>query len=347
MLKANLRGDQIMRYMRVSFARLLTYLGLAISLVLFVAAPLQAQVKWRHGLTQARADAGFFYMAHEKGFFKKHGVDVEFIHLRGDKDLIRALLAGELDSCEPQPGVSLNAIDRGADLRFIGSSMTGFAFALYANKNITSWDQLKGKTFGVSAPGSLPQVMGRAMLFQKGVDANTMKIANAGGSSSRIKALVAGRIDATISSSEFLPDIDKLGIRLMGLAADLVPLYPRSTIVAAQKTLETKRDAAINFLAGYMEGLAYAAKHRDETLALTARITNKQPDDSQIVYMYDEVIAKGYLSTTAEIPRAKLTWLQDELIRQGEVRKAVDLDKAIDETYRTEALKRVAHSSNR
>ena len=307
---------------------------------LLLAAPVQAQVKWKHGLVQSKADAGFFWMAKEKGFFKKRGLDVDFLEFRGDKDVARALLAGEVDSAEISPAAELNAIDRGADLRFIGSSMPGFPYALYVKKNITSWDQLKGKTFGVSSPGSVPEIMAREMLKKKGVDADSIQIVNAGGSGLRIKALVGGKIDATASSSEYIPDADRLGLKVMALAADLLPEYPRYVIVAQQETLKAKREAVISFLAAYMEGMDYAVKHRDETLKLAGKINDKPASDPTLSYMFDEVIAKGYLSIKSEVPRAKIDWLQNELVKLGAIRKKVDLDKFIDESYRTEALKR-------
>lgn len=322
--------------MAMVFKRLATALVVAF----LVAAPVHAQVKWKHGLVQSKADAGFFWMAQEKGYFKKRGLDVEFMEFRGDKDVARALLAGEVDSAEISPAAELNAIDRGADLRFIGSSMPGFPYALYVKKDITRWDQLKGKTFGVSSPGSVPEVMAREMLKRKGVDPDSIQIVNAGGSGLRIKALVGGKIDATASSSEYIPDADKLGIKVMALAADLVPEYPRFVIVAQQETLKAKREAVINFLAAYMEGLDYAVKHRDETLKLSGKINDKPANDPQLAYMFDEVIAKGYVSVKSEIPRARIDWLQNELLKLGTIRKKIDLDKFIDESYHKEALKR-------
>lgn len=319
----------------------MTRLLLVVLLAIAAPFPALAQTKWKHGLVQAKADAGFFWMALEKGYFKKRGLDVEFIDLRGDKYVIRALLAGELDSAEPSPGVSLNAIEHGADLRFIGSSMPGFPFALYARKDIAGWPDLTGKTFGVSSPGSTPDIAARAMLRRKGVDPDSIKIANAGGSAGRIQALAGGKIDATASSSEFIPYAEKLGIKVMGLAADLIPEYPRFTIVAKADTLRRRREAVVNFLAAYMEGLDYALKHRDETLQLAGKINHQPANDPRLVHMYDEVKTKAYLSTTSEIPRARIDWLQDEMVKIGELKKKIDLDHYVDESFRQDALKLV------
>ena len=300
------------------------------------------QVKWKHGVVTAKADAGFFWMAQEQGYFNKRGLDVEFVQFRSDLLIVQAMLAGDLDSGEPNPGIALNAIDRGANLRFIGSTMPGYGFAMYVRKDITNWDQLKGKTFGVPAPGSTPDIMIRAMLARKGIDTDSVNIANAGGSSAGIQALIAGKIDGAAASTQFIPDADKLGIRVMARADELLPEYPRFVIVAREQTLKAKREAAISFLAGYMEGLDYAAKHRDETLKLAGKINHMPANDAQLVFVYDETIAKGYLAVKLEVPKAKINWLQQELLKMGVIKKAIDLDKYIDETYREEALKRVS-----
>ncbi|MDH4190710.1 MAG: ABC transporter substrate-binding protein [Betaproteobacteria bacterium] len=321
----------------------------ALCLAVLAAAPLQvqAQVKWRHGIVQAKADAGFFYMASEKGFFKARGLDVEFVNLRGNNDVTRALLAGELDSGEPSPSSPLAAIANGANIRFIGSSMPGLPFALFARKDIKNWQGLKGTTFAISAPGSITDVLARAMLKRQGVDPDSIKIANAGGSAGRIRALASGKVDATAASSEFIPAAEKLGIRIMGLSADIVPEYPRFVVVAKVDTLKGRREDVINFLAGYMEGLDYALKHREETLKLSARINDKPVSAPEFGYIYDEAKLKGYVSVTSEIPRDKIEWLQSEMLRLGDLKKKIDLDQYIDESFRTEALQRAKISSGR
>src|SRR6516164_3622626 len=79
---------------------------------------------WRHGLVQSKADAGFFWMALDRGFFAQRGLAVRFVEFRGESDVWRALLAREVDSAELTPVAPLIAIAAGADLRFIGSTMS-------------------------------------------------------------------------------------------------------------------------------------------------------------------------------------------------------------------------------
>jgi NitT/TauT family transport system substrate-binding protein len=310
-----------------------------LSLVLTVAASAQALTKWRHGLVSAKGDAGIYFMALEKGYFKNHGLDVEFVQLRGDADVVRALLADQLDSAEFSAGPAFVANDRGANIIIVGSSMIGYPYALYVRKDINSWEELKGKTFGVSAPGSTPDLIAREMIKRKGVDPNSINIANVGGTSGRIKALAGGKIDATAASSEYLPEQDKLGIKALGLASEIVPEWPRFMIGIQKKVIEKQRADAVKFLAGYIEGLSYAMSHRDEALALGAKITKLPAADPIFAAVYDEAKKGNYVSSTAEIPVAKLTWLRDVLFNAKKLSKPIELAPYIDQSLHADAVK--------
>jgi NitT/TauT family transport system substrate-binding protein len=306
-----------------------------------IAASAQTLTKWRHCLVSAKGDAGIYFMAIEKGFFKNHGLDVEYIELRGDADVVRALLADQCDSAEGSPGPDLVAIDRGAPIKFIGSSMIGYPYALYVSKNINSWEDLKGKTLGTSAPGATPELIAREMIRRKGVDPNSLQIANAGGTSGRIKALAGGKIDATAASTEYVPEQEKLGIKVLGLAHDIVPEWPRFLIGVQQKTLAARRDDIVKFMAGYIEGLNYAMNHRDETIALGSKVTKIAATEPIFAAVFDEAKKGNYVSPTAEIPTEKLKWLAGVLLDAKKLTKAADIPSYIDETVRADALKLV------
>jgi NitT/TauT family transport system substrate-binding protein len=297
--------------------------------------------KWRHGILASKGDAGFFFMPKKAGFWEKRGLDVEIIELKGSKDVMRAVLAGEADSADPTPGDALPALEKGADVKFVGSGIEGYPYAMYVRPEIKDWSDLAGKTFGVSAPGSAPHMFALAMLETKKVPIDKIQIANTGGTTSRIKALVAGKLDATAASTEFVPLADELKIKVLGFAKDVAPLYPRIYQVMSGKTIKTRRAAAVNFLAAYMEGLRYCVDHRDATIALSAEINQEKPDDPRYGYSYDEIVKGGLLSLNMEIHRDKIAWMQDMMIRVKELAKPVDIDTAIDASLRDEALKLV------
>lgn len=326
--------------MRVTTSKLFATTA-ALLLGLSMSASAQTLTKWRHCLVSAKGDAGIYFMAIEKGFFKNHGLDVEFVELRGDADVVRALLADQCETAEGSPGPDLVAIDRGAPIKFIGSSMIGYPYALYVSKSIKSWEDLKGKTLGTSAPGATPELIAREMIRRKGVDPSSLQIANAGGTSGRIKALAGGKIDATAASTEYVPEQEKLGIKVLGLAHEIVPEWPRFLIDVQQKTLAARRNDVVKFMAGYIEGLNYAMSHRDETLALGAKITKIAATEPIFAAVFDEAKKGNYVSPTAEIPVDKLKWLAGVLLEAKKLSKPADIPSYVDDSVRTDALKLV------
>lgn len=298
----------------------------------------RAAEKWRHGIVQAKGDSGFIFMAQDKGFLERRGIEVEFLEFKGGKDVARALLAGELDSADLQAVETLQAVEKGAELRFIGSTIIGYPYALYVRPEIVDWTQLADRKFGISAPGSTPHVMALAMLRARGVDSSKVQFMNAGGSASRIKALAAGRLDAVPASSEFMPMAEQLGVKVMVHSRDIVPEFPRFFVVARQATLRERADAVVRFLAGYMEGLRYCADNRDATIALSSRIDGGS-EGERYASIYDEVVGGKLLSLNMEIPADRIVWVRDLMVELGELATRVPVEPLVDGTYRDAALK--------
>ncbi len=295
-------------------------------------------LKWKHGIIVPKGDAGFELMALTKNFYARYGVSVEFARFAGNVQINQALIARDIDSGEEGADPVLAAVLKGVDLKIIGSTIPGNPFALYTRSGITSFTELTGKSIGVSAPGSLPDILMRAMLKAKGVDPKSLVVVNAGADAERYQAVKAGKVDAMAASSEFVPQARKDGVNVLGFAKDIVPQYPRFFIVANGKSLRDKPEAAVGFLAGEMEGLSYALTHREETLALTAKTIRVPPDNTRITYLYDEIKNARMVSPTLEIPRDKIAWLQEFRIELGLQKERVNLDTLLDDSFRQKAL---------
>src|ERR1700754_1605521 len=135
------------------------------------AAPANAQQlkTWKHGIVQAKSDAGFVFMAASGGFAEKQGLKIEMVQFTGDALALKAMLAGELDSYEGSPGGPMLAASQGADIKLLGCYWPGLTYGIYSKQAITSPKDLKGKSMAISAPGALPDLLARAVLEQNGV----------------------------------------------------------------------------------------------------------------------------------------------------------------------------------
>src|SRR5215813_11324656 len=93
---------------------------------------------WRHGIVEAKSDAGIVFMGSKGGFAEKQGLKIEIQQFKGDTLALKALLAGELDSYEGNPGSPMVAASRGADIKLVGCYWPGLTYAIYSTASIKS-----------------------------------------------------------------------------------------------------------------------------------------------------------------------------------------------------------------
>ena len=213
---------------------------------------------WRHGIVEAKGDAGIVFMGSKGGFAEKQGLKIEIMQFKGDTLALKALLAGELDSYEGNPGSPMVAASRGADIKLMGCYWPGLTYAIYSKPGIKSPADLKGKTFAISAPGALPDLVARAVLAQNNVPAADVKFTVMGSDADRFKAVTAGIVDAAAASSGFAPAAEKAGVKMLVHAIEAVPNYVRFCIYSTGKTLAARKDEAVRFLAAEMAGFRHA-----------------------------------------------------------------------------------------
>lgn len=300
--------------------------------------PQTETVKWKHGMLNPGTESGFLLMAQEKKLFAKYGVELEVVKFSSGQQLFPALIAGQVDSIEGSPGALFPAVAKGADLRIVGSSMPGLSYAIYARSGIDSVEQLKGKTVAISVPNSLPAQVLQGIMLKKNVPLDSVKYVNAGGNADRYKAVVAGTADAAISPTDFVPQAKKDGINVIALSTDILPEFPRFTILANGKSLKDNPQGMIRFMAAQSEGLQYAVDHPDEASALTAKTLGTTPTDPMVTYATDDIIKNKLVAPDLAIPVDETKALQDLLITLGQLKQKINLDDFVDPSYREKAL---------
>ncbi len=294
---------------------------------------------WKHGVIEPKGDAGFMVMVAQRDFAARYGLKVEIVSLKNGATAHKALLAGELDSIESSPGAAILAGARGADIKILGCDWPGVPHGLMVRSNISKVEDLKGKTIAVAAPGSLPNLLVNAILDQNKIAQTDVRFANLGGDLDRFKAVVAGVADAGIVAAEFMAVAPK-DVKMLIAGHDALPNYVRLCLTMTGKTITSRRNDAIDFIAAEMNALKFAASHRDETIKVTQETINAKPDDPRPAYAYDDTLKQGAIDPAVKLPLDKLNWMQGELVKAGNLKTPVDLGKITDADIRAEALKR-------
>jgi len=326
----------IMEYKQ--FVKTYTILGAFILSAALMVSPAAAQRLWRHGIVEAKSDAGFVMMAQKKGFAEKRGLTLEIVQFKGDALALKAMIAGELDSYEGSPGGPMLAVTRGADVKLVGCYWPGLTYAIFTRAEVNSVKELKGKTFGISSPGALPDLFARSVLEANDISANDVQFAAMGSDTDRFRAVSAGLIGAAAASTEFTPMVRDMGLKVLVHAHDVTPNYIRFCTYMPGKVIAERKDDAVAFLAASVEGYRYAMAHRDETIKLAKDVTNAKEDDQRQSFVFDEVLRYNAIDPEMNIPVEKLKWMQDLFIKTETLPGPVNFETFIDAGPRQNAL---------
>ncbi len=90
-----------------------------------------------------------------------------------------------------------------------------------------------------------------------------------------------------------------------------------------------------------MNALRFAVSHRDDTIALTRELIHAKPDDPRPAYAFDDTVKHGAVDPAVPLPMDKLSWMQDALVKAGNLKTPIDLAKITEASIRAEAEKRV------
>jgi NitT/TauT family transport system substrate-binding protein len=321
--------------------RLSGRVAVAALLVACATPALAQQLKpWRHGIISPKADAGFLMMAAKRGFAEKEGLKLELLEVKDDQIGLKALLAGEVDSYEGGAQGAIAADVRGADVRIIGCHWPIVPHGIMVKNSLAKMEDLKGKAIAVSSPGSFPDMLARVALANFKIPISDVTLAPVGGDRDRYSALIGGVVDAAVVSNEYLPLPSSKGLKMLLEGKDALPNFVRVCMYSSAKTLAAKHDDAVRYLAAQSKAMRYALSHRDETIKLTVEVTSAKADDPRPAFVYDDVVKTHAVDPELPIPMDKLSWMQDEMVKLGQIPKAGDMTKMVDTDVRAQALAR-------
>jgi NitT/TauT family transport system substrate-binding protein len=110
------------------------------------------------------------WVAREQGLFKRYGLDVDPVFLRGGQVAMQALAAGEPPIVNV--GTVIQANLTGYNLVLIASMENKFYQLVFVRPGITSLEQLKGKKLGISGFGSITHYAAQILLKHLNLEVN-------------------------------------------------------------------------------------------------------------------------------------------------------------------------------
>jgi NitT/TauT family transport system substrate-binding protein len=293
---------------------------------------------WKHGILEAKSDAGFIAMVDKGGFAARRGLKVELLQIKAGATLMKALISGEIDSVDMGAAESIVAGVRGTGIKIVGCTWPGVPQVVLAKAEIKTLADLKGKTVAISSPGSLPDLLFKGMLDAANVPFADVNLATQGADLDRYKSLLAGITDAAVVSNEF-EAVMPPNIKVLAKGGSAVPKFIRLCVATSSKVLAERRDDLVKFVAAEMDAYKYAATHRAETIKLAQEMTNAKPDDKRAEFIADQAIRDRQIDPALEIPADRIEWMQELFVKAGVIPKAVPTASLIDTSVRDDAAR--------
>jgi NitT/TauT family transport system substrate-binding protein len=192
-------------------------------------------------------------LAQELGFYKDAGLNVTLLDFPGGAKALEALMGGSTDVVCGFYDHTIQMAAQGKDLRaFV--AMLRYPGLVLASPNVARIEDLKGKTVGVSAPGSSTHMFLNYLLVTHGLKLEDVSNASIGMSATAVGAVTHNKVDAAIMTDPALAIVRKQmpGLHILAdtRTADGVrsvfgvESYPSAVLYSKTEWVEKNRDTA-------------------------------------------------------------------------------------------------------
>jgi NitT/TauT family transport system substrate-binding protein len=222
----------------------------------------------------------------EKRIWQKYGLEVEPILVSGGARAVPALISQSVQFLFGSDTGVTTAQLQGIPVVRLGVTMNTLGSSLLTQSNVQSVQDLKGKMLGISRGRDASYIRLAKLLRDNGLNPNedVKFLSIGGGEGGRLSALKAGVIHGTM----LFPPLDLIGRNegLKVLQKFDVPT-PGGGINTTAALLKQNRPLVVNFLKGYIEGIHYMNRNKDDSLKVLQRYFQNS-DITAMGYLYDE-----------------------------------------------------------
>ncbi len=200
------------------------------------------------------------WVAKERGFFQKYGLEVQSIQMPRSALTVTALIAGEIDAAIIGPGHLLNAATSGADVVGIANFVQKLDYRFIGRPEIKRPEDLRGKRVAISGPGAVSHVVALLALQNLGLDPNRDKITFLtipGTEMNRRIALETASVDASGLNGAVGDLYASRGYSMLfnfkGSGINLA----QTALATSRRTIAAKPQVIDGYLKAFIEALAY------------------------------------------------------------------------------------------
>jgi len=272
---------------RYALALLLTVLGFATS------SAAQDKKPYTINLGYSAISGSFapLWVGFDQGLFSKHGIDLKMAYIQGNRVMLSALTAGEIQLYQGGAEGLIRLVSGGGDGIFVATQYNFVGhYVLMTDPSITRVEELRAKRIALD-PTSPTYGYMLKVLEQVGLKKEDVIFVQFGtaGQPERAMAVLRKQAAATILTAPNTYAAEKQGLRKFSVIRDLGIRQLITVTATTKKYLRERRDAVDAFLHGYIEALAYVKAQKDVTMRVIAKYT-RQRDPEVLAKFYDDLV---------------------------------------------------------
>jgi NitT/TauT family transport system substrate-binding protein len=293
------------------------------AIALAASTPSFAQTKVRVAEGSRSFTAMPLYIAIDAGYFAEKGISVDLVTMKGGPAAANALLSGDVDVAVSLAETPIKMREVGKDLRVLAlmQDRNPCVLVVPVASKATKLADLKGKRIGVTATGSLTDLVARAYIRAQGLQDSDFEIIGLGSGATVTTALERGQIDAAVTFTPFLTKMqsDKSVRVIYDFRKEVYP--GQAALVRGADISGPMEPMLRNFAAALMK----ASKTLREDRAIVSKIATKYfPDmnpqllDSMVVA---ETVETPVFSRDGKLSRADFDGLNEFLLKNKLITK--------------------------
>lgn len=259
------------------------------------------------------ANMAAYWLAKEAKIFEKHGLSVDVVLIESGVTTVQALTAGETQIAMGGGTVAVSSNLAGSDIVSISSIESRMPYALLTQKEIKTFEQLKGKKMAVSRFGSASDLAARLILQRYGlIPDKDVTLLQTGGTSTRLSALSKRSIDSTVLTPEFFNLGKKAGFTILVDPTQYDIPFPQLEVITSRAFLKSQPDIATRYMRAIIEGIHMVKNNPEPSISALRKYL--KIDDREAL----EEVYRLYKELYQPIPHPSPAAIQTQLTWMGE-----------------------------
>ena len=279
------------------------------------------------------------FAAETNGFFERRGLTVKTTFTKSSEQQRAGLANGEYDIAHSAVDNAVAMVDiADEDVAIVVGLDHGFN-KLIVQPDITSYEGLRGRIFGVDAVDTAFAIVVYEILKRKGIKQGDYQIELIGATRFRLEALKQKKVDFAMLNLPFNLFAQRAGLKVLDDPTNVIGAYQSTGGFVKRAWAQNNRDALTQYIAAYIEGLRWSMdpKNRSAAIELLKQRMDIESDIAEQCYQEISDPKTGF----AKDAKIDLAGMENVLALRADFSEKQNIDKVsryVDETFYSDAI---------